>query len=50
MDAIHVMAFHRIHCLPVVDAAGDVCGLVTTTDLLAAFDEFLDRVQLLLPG
>ncbi len=49
MDAIDVMAFYRIHCLPVVDADGRACGIVTTTDLLGTFHEFLDRLRLMLP-
>jgi acetoin utilization protein AcuB len=39
-DAIDLVVFHRINCLPVVDA-GRLCGIVTTTDLLAAFHQLL---------
>ena len=49
MDAIDMMVFHGIHCLPVVDERGTLCGVVTRTDLLAAFHAFLDRVSLLPP-
>jgi len=28
---------NRVNCLPVVDGGGNICGIVTTTDLLAAF-------------
>lgn len=50
LDAIDVMAFYRVHCLPVVDVDGKVCGIVTTTDLLGAFHEFLDRLRVMLPA
>lgn len=31
------MLFHQVNCLPVVDADGKVCGMLTSTDLLKAF-------------
>lgn len=33
-DAVGILAEGRFHSLPVVDDAGDLVGLVTTTDLL----------------
>ena len=33
---------HRINCLPVVDEAGCVCGIVTSTDLLRTLQQMLD--------
>ena len=44
-DAIDVVIFHRIGCLPILDAAGKLCGIVTTTDLLGAFHDLLHRMQ-----
>jgi CBS domain-containing protein len=44
VDAIDVVVFHRINCLPVVDEAGKVCGILTTTDLLGAFHNLLERL------
>jgi CBS domain-containing protein len=34
-DAIELLSFHRINCLPVIDADRHVRGILTTTDLLA---------------
>lgn len=42
-DAIDLVVFHGIHCLPVVGATGVLCGIVTTTDLLGAFRTLLGR-------
>ena len=44
-DVIDVVIFHRIGCLPILDGAGTVCGIVTTTDLLGAFHDLLHRIQ-----
>ena len=44
-DVIDVVIFHRIGCLPILDAAGKLCGIVTTTDLLGAFHDLLHRMQ-----
>jgi len=41
-DAIELLTFHRINCLPVVDADGHVRGIVTTTDLLAVLYRLLN--------
>lgn len=35
--AAEMMTTRRINCLPVVDGAGKVCGIVTSTDLLNAY-------------
>jgi CBS domain-containing protein len=40
-DAVAIVAFHRTDCLIVVDAAGEISGIVTTTDLLGALYEIL---------
>ena len=44
-DVIDVVIFHRIGCLPILDAAGKLCGIVTTTDLLGAFHDLLHRIR-----
>jgi len=44
-DAIDLVVFHRIHCLPVVDANGALRGLLTTTDLLGALHEILHQLR-----
>jgi len=40
-DARALMQQHRIHHLPVVDGAGQLVGLLTISDLLAATDSVL---------
>lgn len=40
-DARELMQANRIHHLPVVDDSGDLVGLITLTNLLAATDSFL---------
>jgi acetoin utilization protein AcuB len=42
-EAIELLVRHRINCLPVVDASGRACGIVTTTDLLKAFRAALEH-------
>ena len=37
--AIAEMLTRRINCLPVLDEAGRVCGILTSTDLLRAFQQ-----------
>lgn len=37
--AIRDMLTNRINCLPVIGADGRVCGIVTSTDLLRAYEE-----------
>ena len=44
-DAIELLSFHRINCLPVVDADGRVRGILTTTDLLAALYRLLNWIE-----
>jgi len=48
-DARALMQQHRIHHLPVVDGAGQLVGLLTISDLLAATDSVLrdddDRID-----
>jgi len=43
-DAIELVVFHRINCLPVTDA-GELRGLVTTTDLLQAMHQILNELR-----
>ncbi len=46
--AVGEMLARRINCLPVVDERGKVCGIVTSIDLLAAFQKIqasLERVS-----
>jgi len=50
LDAIDLMTFHRIDCLPVVDEGGIVRGVVTRSDLVGVFHELLDRLRLLPPA
>jgi CBS domain-containing protein len=38
-DAAGKMLAHRLHCLPVVDQDGKLCGILTSTDLLQAFQK-----------
>ena len=35
----------KINCLPVVDDDGRACGIVTSTDLLAAFQQVQERLE-----
>ena len=45
--AVKELVARRINCLPVVDESGKVCGIVTSTDLLSAFEKLqasLERV------
>ena len=39
------MLSHRINCLPVVDANGNPCGILTSTDLLKCFETVLKSLQ-----
>jgi len=41
-DAIELISFHRINCLPVIDAERRVQGVLTTTDLLASLYRVLN--------
>ena len=40
-EAVDLVVAHRINCLPVLDGTGTLRGIVTTTDLLAAFRTLL---------
>jgi CBS domain-containing protein len=47
-EAVAEMLAHRINCLPVVDDLGRVCGILTSTDLLRAFQkvqQWIERVR-----
>jgi CBS domain-containing protein len=44
-DAIELLSFHRINCLPVVDAHDRVRGILTTTDLLSTLYRLLGWLQ-----
>lgn len=33
-EAVELVLDHRVNCLPVVDAKRQICGILTTTDLL----------------
>ena len=44
-DAIRLIIFHRFNCLPVVDGGGKICGIITTTDLLAALYAVMERPE-----
>jgi CBS domain-containing protein len=46
--AVHEIVAHRINCLPVLDRDEKVCGIITSTDLLGAFEKLqssLERVS-----
>jgi len=43
--AVEEILTRRIHCLPVVEANDRVCGIVTSTDMLKAFQQVLKRVE-----
>ncbi len=40
-DAAQLMLERRIDCLPVLDAGGQLVGILTSTDILKAFAEFI---------
>jgi CBS domain-containing protein len=44
-DAVSKILAKRINCLPVTDADGAVCGIVTSTDLLKSYQQLLELVQ-----
>ena len=44
-DAIELISFHRINCLPVIDEDRHVRGILTSTDLLAAFYRLLNWIE-----
>ena len=41
--AIDIVVFKKIDCLPVLDGGGQVCGIITTTDMLSGLHEMLNR-------
>ena len=43
--AIKSMLAMRINCLPVVGADGRVCGILTSTDLLKAYEKIQSRLE-----
>jgi CBS domain-containing protein len=43
--AIKSMLLMRVNCLPVVGADGRVCGILTSTDLLSAYEKVQLRVE-----
>jgi len=43
--AIKSMLAMRINCLPVVGADGKVCGILTSTDLLKAYENIQTRLE-----
>jgi CBS domain-containing protein len=40
-DAVSMALDYRVNCFPVVDANGKICGILTTTDLMHAFQKLL---------
>jgi acetoin utilization protein AcuB len=44
-QAINLLLTHRIHCLPVQAEEGHVVGVITSTDLLRAFQSVLEGVE-----
>lgn len=45
LDAVSKMLSKRINCLPVVEADGTVCGIVTSTDLLKSYQQLLEMMH-----
>ena len=45
LDAASKIISKRINCLPVVEADGTVCGIVTSTDLLKSYQQLLEMVH-----
>ncbi len=39
------MMAHRINCLPVVDARGHICGILTSTDLLKSLQRLQESIE-----
>jgi CBS domain-containing protein len=40
-DAVSMALDYRVNCFPVVDPSGKICGILTTTDLMHAFQKLL---------
>jgi CBS domain-containing protein len=43
--AVAKIVSKRINCLPVLDDEGKVCGIVTSTDLLKAYQKLLQSLE-----
>ncbi|HXG51833.1 MAG TPA: CBS domain-containing protein [candidate division Zixibacteria bacterium] len=43
--ALKTILSRRVNCLPVVDEGGKILGIVTTTDLLKAFEKIQLRIE-----
>ena len=43
--AVAKIVAKRINCLPVLDDEGKVCGIVTSTDLLKAYQKLLESLE-----
>ncbi|HEY7167175.1 MAG TPA: CBS domain-containing protein [Candidatus Binatia bacterium] len=43
--AISKMLAHRINCLPVIEANGKPCGILTTSDLLKSYETLLRSLE-----
>lgn len=43
--AVAKIVAKRINCLPVVDDEGKVCGILTSTDLLKAYQKLLESLE-----
>ena len=48
-SAASTMVRRKINCLPVVDHAGVVCGIVTSTDILTCYQNTLESIESLRP-
>jgi len=44
--AVRVMLVKRINCLPVIGSDGRVAGILTSTDLLKAYEKLQEQVEL----
>lgn len=44
--AVRVMLEKRINCLPVIGADGRVAGILTSTDLLKAYEKIQEQIEL----
>jgi len=43
-DAVTLMLSNRINCLPVIDSAGSLSGIITSTDLLESYRDLLKEL------
>jgi CBS domain-containing protein len=43
--AVAKIVAKRINCLPVLDDEGKVCGIITSTDLLKAYQKLLESLE-----